>query len=77
MQFQSRRTFARADLETVVQIPLCGSGADGCARVDDDDDDDDCDDDDCDGDDDDSDDDDCDDECCRQCAGLAPHSLLR
>ena len=40
-----------------------------------------CDDDDdnCDGDDDcdDDDDDDCDGECCRQCAGLAPHSLLR
>ena len=26
--FQSRRTFARADLETVVQIPLCKSGGD-------------------------------------------------
>ena len=62
LQFQSRRTFARADLETVVQIPLCGSGADGCDR----DGDDDCDD--CDDDDDDDDDgrdcdhdDDCDD----------------
>ena len=55
LQFQSRRTFARADLETVVQIPLCGSGADGCDRDGDDDCDDDCDDDDDDNDGDDGD----------------------
>ena len=35
--FQSRHTFARADLETVVQIPLCKSGADGHGRDDEDD----------------------------------------